>query len=140
MGYRTAWIGFGMKVGSVWGRGRLFPTARLEIKRVGYGPVPLAAIIDTGFTEWLTLPPEIVGRLGLLLIGRDRLILGNLARDDADVYEGRVHWGGTWRTINVHEFPGNPTIGMELLRGHRIEFDALGDAEIDVERVVPAKS
>ncbi len=127
-----------MIVGTVWDFGRLYPTAQLEIERVGIGPVPLAATIDTGFTEWLTLPPDAVQRLGLKLVGSRRIRFGNLASESVDVYEARVLWGGSWRTINVHEIPGDPTIGMELLRGHRITFEALADAEIEVVPAVPA--
>ncbi len=128
-----------MNVGSVWDRGRLFPTARLEIELVGYGPVPLVAFIDTGFTEWLALPSDAIERLGLNWVDNQRIRFGNSASEDVNIYEARVYWGRVWRTIRVHQVPGNPTIGMELLRGHRIEFDALGDAEIDVEPVVSVK-
>lgn len=129
-----------MNVGSVWDRGRLYPKARLEIELVGYGPVPLVAFIDTGFTEWMALPPEMVEKLGLRVVDNEPLLFGNSAMEKVDVYEARVKWCEEWRTIRVHQVRGYPTIGMELLRGHRIEFDALGDAEIDVELVVGVKS
>ena len=45
------------------------------------------------------------------------------------IYEARVHWCRAWRTIMVHEIPDQPTVGMEMLRGHRIEFDAVADVE-----------
>ena len=129
-----------MKVGTVWDRGRLFPIAQLEIERAGDGPALVVAVIDTGFTEWLALPPEAIEILGLQLIGVRRIRFGNLARELVSVYEARVKWCEEWRTISVHRVPGDPTIGMEMLRGHRIDFDALGDAEIDVEAVGPMKS
>ena len=129
-----------MKVGSVWDRGRLFPTAQLEVERVHRDPVQVVAFIDAGFTEWLALPSDIVDRLGLRVVDGDELISANSAREVVSVYEARVKWCDEWRTIRVHEISGNPTIGMEMLRGHRLEFDALGDAEIDVEAVAGAKS
>ncbi len=126
-----------MKVGSVWDRsGRLFPMLRFEIERLGGDSVPVAALIDTGFTEWLTLPPDAIEQLGLRRVDHASLTFGNSGTEEVDIYEGRVYWCGFWRPIRVHELPGVPTIGMELLRGHRIEFDALGDGEIDVEVIV----
>ena len=119
----------------VWDRGRLFPMVQFEIERVGEGAVPLAALIDTGFTEWLALPPHAIERLGLSLVDSQKIEFGNSNVEMIDVYEARVYWSGTWRTINTHSIPGLPTIGMELLRGHRIEFDAMGGALIDVEPV-----
>ena len=106
---------------------------QFEMERLGGDSVPVAALIDTGFTEWLTLPPDAIGQLGLRLVGNASLIFGNSAIEEIDIYEGRVYWCGFWRTIQVHELPGVPTIGMELLRGYRVVFDALGDGVVDVE-------
>lgn len=129
-----------MRVGTVLDLGRLYPTAKLEIEGVGNASLPLAAVIDTGFSEWLALPAYMVRQLELRFAGREQLIFGNSARAMINVYEARVYWSKSWRTVRVHEVSGDPTIGMELLRGHRIEFDALGDSEIDVEAVVRAGS
>ena len=83
----------------------------------------------------MALPLDMVGKLGLRLVDNDPLIFGGSAIEEINVYEARVKWCETWHTIRVHQVPGLPTIGMELLRGHRIQFDALGDAEVDVEPV-----
>ena len=96
-----------MKVGTVWDRGRLYPMARLEIELVGYGPVPLVAFIDTGFTEWLTLPPDAIERLGLKWVDNQRIRFGNSASEDVNIYEARVYWGEVWRTVRVHEVSGD---------------------------------
>ena len=109
--------------------------AQLEIERHGFGPVPLAAVIDTGFTAWLALPPEAIERLGLTFKGKGTIRFGNQARQSLSVYRARVKFCGQWITIDVHEIPGDPTIGMELLRGHRLEFDALPGAEVEIEPV-----
>ena len=95
-----------MKLGTVWDRGRLFPIAQLEIERVNDDPAPLVAIIDTGFTEWLTLPPNAIERLGLRLIGIRAITFGNLAIENVDVYEARVNWCEEWHSIRVHELLG----------------------------------
>ena len=79
-----------------------------------------------------------VDQLGLRFVDRERLKFGNSASEDVEVYEARVKWCEQWQTVSVHQVQGDPTIGMELLRGHRIEFVALRGAEIDVEAVVKA--
>ena len=135
-----AWIGIGMKVGSVWDRGRLYPTARLRVERANVEPALVVGLIDTGFTGWLALPPNMVEQLGLKKIDSGTVEFGDLTRQTANLYEARVLWCDRWYTITVHELPGEPTIGMELLRGHRIQFDALRDADVDIEPVVPIES
>ena len=129
-----------MKVGSVWDHERLYLMALMKIELAGYGPVPLAAIIDTGFTEWLALPPNMIGRLGLRAKGRETLKFANSTIGEVDLYEARVNWCGNWLTIDVHEIEDHPTIGMELLRGYRVVFDALGEGVVDVEPVVGVAS
>ena len=129
-----------MRVGTVRDHGRLLPKAELEIAGVGGNTQSVLALVDTGFTEWLALPPEVIEQLGLIRVSQEILTFGNLTRDAVGVYEAHIFWISEWLSVLVHQLPGEPAIGMELLRGHRIEFDALRDAEIDVEPVVPASS
>ena len=129
-----------MKVGAVWDRGRLLPKAELDIAGPKGDQEHVTALVDTGFTEWLTLPPETIEQLGLNRVSEETLTFGNLTRQAIDVYEVHIFWISEWFTVLAHELPGEPAIGMELLRGHRLEFDALRDADVDVEPVIPTMS
>ena len=95
----------------------------------------VTALIDTGFTEWLVLPPEVIHRLGLTLEGNEPIGFANSTTELIDVYEAQVLWCDQSCSVRVHELPGDPTIGMELLHGNKIEIDTLPGGEIYVEPI-----
>ena len=79
--------------------------------------VPIEAVIDTGFTGYMTLPIEIVSALGL---ERTRERIMRLADGSARrfrAYSAKVMWHGNTITISAPAMPGKPLIGMSLMLG-----------------------
>jgi clan AA aspartic protease len=52
------------------------------------------AVIDTGFSGWLSLPYVQVAQLGLPFRRRGRALLADGSETIFDVYEGMVLWDG----------------------------------------------
>jgi clan AA aspartic protease len=75
------------------------------------------AVIDTGFTGHLTLPPEVVRSLGLLPQGFVEVELADGTTTALGVFGARVLWRSRQRPVPVYEAGGGPLIGMSLLRG-----------------------
>ena len=75
-------------------------------------------VIDTGFTGYMTLPPELVSELGLAETGGQLMLLadGNLTHLEA--YHAVVVWDGIARYVRVSVTDNTPTIGMSLLDGY----------------------
>jgi clan AA aspartic protease len=93
----------------------------------------MEAILDTGFSGSLTLPPLVIAALGLTW---DSIRLGLLANGQLhpfDLYEATITWDGAPRTILVQAADGAPLIGLELLKGFdlRVRFNVAGSAEIE---------
>lgn len=93
------------------------------------------AVLDTGFDGELTLPREIIQRLGIPLYddyvsrladGRDIKVSG---------YEGQVMWHGRPRNILVLETEGDPLLGMYLLWRNRITIDNYANGPVVVEEL-----
>jgi clan AA aspartic protease len=63
----------------------------------------IAAIIDTGFGGWLSLPSSIVVRLGLVWRQRGRALLADGRESVFDIYEATVDWDGKTRRVPVDE-------------------------------------
>ena len=82
-----------MKIGTVRDRGRLVPTAQLEVMGEVGEPESVSALVDAGFTEWFALPLHVIERLGLQPVGSELLAFGNLAQEMVNVYEAYVYWG-----------------------------------------------
>ena len=86
------------------------------------GQQMVTAVIDTGFTEALALPPDIIGDLGPAFRRRGATTLADGSTHGADVYAARVLWEGALRTVEVWSGP-EPLVGVALLAGHRLRAD-----------------
>ena len=91
------------------------------------------AVIDTGFSGFLTLPSDMISTLGLSWEGRDVATLGDGTSCTFDVYIGLVIWDGEYREIYINESETIPLIGMQLLRGYDLRIQAIEDGLVTIE-------
>ena len=108
---------------------------RVEINIAGHDRVFRSeeAVVDTGFTGWLTLPAATIERLGLTYYGQRP---ANQAAGDAemfDIYSALVWWHGAPRPVPVHRAEGTPLIGMGLLNGSRLTVDSWEGGDVVIE-------
>jgi clan AA aspartic protease len=85
----------------------------------------ITAVIDTGFTGFLSLPISIITELDLSWSYRDRATLGDGSEVLFDIYDGMVIWGGEYREIEINAAETEPLIGMSILRGYRLQVDTV---------------
>lgn len=83
------------------------------------------AVIDTGFTGFLTLPLTVINSLNLRLYSREEGTLGDGSTCIFDVYSGLIIWDGEYRYIDVNAAETEPLVGMSLLYGYRMQLDAI---------------
>lgn len=110
---------------------------RLTVRGLGGREQEVEAVIDTGYTASLTLPPAVVAALGLQWWGTDRFTLADGSRCLFDVYVARVEWDGKVRTILVDEMVGDARIGMRLLRGHELRMQVRPRGKVSIKRLPP---
>jgi clan AA aspartic protease len=91
------------------------------------------ALIDTGFSGFLTLPSDIISTLGLTWQGRDVATLGDGTSCTFEVYIATVIWDGQYREVYINESETMPLIGMALLHGHRLQVDAIEGGSVKIE-------
>jgi len=91
------------------------------------------AVIDTGFSGFLTLPPDIIATLGFSWEGRDLATLGDGTFCTFEVYIGLVIWDGQYREIYINESETVPLIGMQLLRGYDLRIQAIEGGLVTIE-------
>ena len=82
------------------------------------------AIIDTGFTGSLTLPPIVIADLELVWFTQQEGFLGDGSRKTFDVYRGAVIWDGQLRVIEINASDTAPLVGMALLEGFELRVQA----------------
>ena len=73
------------------------------------------AIIDTGFNGTLSLPPEVITSLGLLLRGSRYVTLGDGSTVLLHIYRATVIWDGQPRPVQVMATENVALIGMSPL-------------------------
>ena len=81
------------------------------------------AVVDTGFTRFLTLRSVMAAELGLGSMGVNRVILADGSEATLEVYGVTVLWDGQPREIVAYVSDTTPLIGMSLLHRHNLNVD-----------------
>jgi clan AA aspartic protease len=108
---------------------------RLKVKGRRRREQEIEAVIDTGYTASLTLPPAVVAALGLAWQGMERFTLADGSQCVFDAYVASVRWDGKVRTIIVDEADTDPLVGMRLLRGHELKMQVRARGKVVIERL-----
>jgi len=91
------------------------------------------AVIDTGFTASLTLPPDVILTLELVCFAQQEGVLGNGEVHLFDVYEGSIIWDGQVKTIEINESNSDPLIGMSLLEGYELRIESIAGGSVTIQ-------
>ncbi len=83
----------------------------------------IEAVVDTGYTGFLTLPPMLVNELGLPFAYVGRAFLANDDQVEFNVHNVTLLWDGDPRGIEADATGSTPLIGMLLLDGHSLNID-----------------
>ena len=78
------------------------------------------AVVDTGFSRFLTLPRSAVTDLGLKSVGVNQVVLADGSEVALDVYGVTVLWDGQTRDVVAYAADTTPLVGMALLHGHSL--------------------
>lgn len=90
-------------------------------------------VIDTGFDGFLSLPSEIIVRLGLPWTISNPATLGDGSEVLFDFYTGIVIWDGQYRTVDIAESQTEPLLGTAMLYGYRLQMDTIEGGAVKVE-------
>jgi clan AA aspartic protease len=108
-------------------------TVRLVVGNADSQRQMIDAVIDTGFTGFLTLPFSVLANLNLRAYRREEGILGDGSTCIFDVYRGLVIWDGELRRIDINESNTEPLVGMSLLYGYRMQLDAIEGGAVTIQ-------
>ncbi len=108
-------------------------TLRIVIGNTNLQRQVIDAVIDTGFTGFLTLPLSVISNLNLRLYRREAGTLGDGSICIFDVYRGLVIWDGELKEIDINASEAAPLVGMSLLYGYRIQLDAIENGQITIQ-------
>jgi predicted aspartyl protease len=75
-------------------------------------------VVDTGYTEELLLPSDLIAALGLPFFRKDKMGLSDGSLIRCDIHEAVVLWDGQLGPEEVPSGKGSPLVGMSLLLQH----------------------
>lgn len=106
---------------------------RLKVLGPSGAELEIEAVVDTGYTTSLTLPPQTIAVLKLKWDSQSETILGDGTVVAFDTYHGSIVWNGVERYIFVQAADTTPLVGTRLLAGHdlRARFEPGGQVEIE---------
>ena len=90
----------------------------------------LRPLLDTGFDGGLTLPGAMIETLGLEYLHETPSRLANGTIEPLATYRVKLLWRDAIEETEVYRTEGTPLLGMDMMRGLRIEFDAMHLGEI----------
>jgi clan AA aspartic protease len=93
----------------------------------------LSAIVDTGFTGWLTLPKEMIASLGLMWRDETLALLADGSATVFNAFRGTVIWDGQPKAVFIGELDSEPLIGMRLLHGFRPVIETIDGGPVRIE-------
>lgn len=106
---------------------------KIAVGRIGSPKRTVDAVIDTGFTSFLSLPPSIITDLGLPWHYRDVGTLGDGSEVVFEIYKASVIWDGQNQVVDVAASDADPLVGMSLLYGFRLQVDAIEGGTVTIE-------
>ena len=95
--------------------------------------IEVEAVVDTGFTNYLTLPYPVISSLGFPWSGQQ---LGSLADGSErlfDYYSASVIWDNEVIVIPVNAMDSEPLVGMALLEGYDLHIEVVEGGAVTIE-------
>jgi clan AA aspartic protease len=105
---------------------------RLTVQGSSGQSVDVEAIIDTGFSGYLTLPPSLIAALGLPWVCRQHGLLADGSLHVFDVYEATVLWDGRARVVEIEAVDAQPLLGMRMLYRSELRIEVVDGGAVAI--------
>ena len=93
----------------------------------------IEAVVDTGYSGFLTLPATVVTELGLPFAYIARAFLANDDEVSFDVHDVTVLWDGQPRHIKADATGSTPLVGMLLLDRHSLNIEVESGGRVVIQ-------
>ena len=93
-------------------------------------------VIDTGYTGWLTLPPDLISQLGLSFNRFGRAVLADGSEIAFNIYDAILLWDGQPLPIRVDAVDAEPLLGMSLMYGYKLTVEDVDGGIVTLERLM----
>ena len=91
------------------------------------------AVVDTGFSDFLTLPLIVVEELGLKFIYNLEAMLASGSVETLPIFAATVNWDGQARQIQAIVSTGMSLVGMRMLEDHDLHVEVKKGGSVLIE-------
>ncbi|HEY4329376.1 MAG TPA: clan AA aspartic protease [Phycisphaerae bacterium] len=98
-------------------------------------PRRFLAVIDTGFTGFLTLPLRTIRALRMPRVGSVAAKLADGKVVQMGVYVGLIRWNNLELPVRINAADTDPLIGMALLNGHELRIAVRRNGEVSIREL-----
>ena len=109
------------------------PVVTLAVQGPSEQTTESEAVIDTGFTGFLTVTPALVTELGLVIEGTSRATLADGSEITFDVYDVAVLWDGEPTYVQADAADTIPLVGMRLLDNHNLNIRVVDGGRVLIQ-------
>lgn len=114
------------------------PTVPLTFLLPGHPPFRISFVVDTGFSEFLTLPPQAVEAMELPYVGELQAWLADGTPRAVPVHRAQIRWHEGPREVLVAVMENKmPLLGMALLRESRLVVDCYEMGIVEIAPIPP---
>ena len=92
-------------------------------------------VVDTGFNDYLTLPPQAVTAMNLSFYSMTSARLANGVEYQIPVHWAKIRWDEQEQIVPVLATGTKPLLGASLLRGFRLVIEFADDGLVMVEKM-----
>jgi clan AA aspartic protease len=117
--------------------GRFLPSrefaVELTLRDLEGEPIELTAVVDTGFSGFLTVPFSVLERLGLSQTDTEEATLADGSVLRFGVYEVTLDWDEDERTVPVYATESAALLGISMLLGSIGTFEFIEGGTVTIE-------
>jgi clan AA aspartic protease len=92
------------------------------------------AVVDTGYTGFLTLPAALTAELDLPWKTYTQAIMADGRISSFRVFNAAIIWDGRVRQVPVSKVDAMPLVGMELMTGYELKVEVREGGKVFLKR------
>ena len=97
-------------------------------------------VIDTGFNDHLTLPPQAVSAMNLPLYSSTLAKLADGSDALLSIHLATIVWDNLEKVVSILASGYKPLLGMALMEGYHLDIDFEENGLVLLERILPSIS
>jgi clan AA aspartic protease len=97
-------------------------------------------VIDTGFNDYLTLPPQAISVMNLPLYSSIPVRLADGSQTLLSLHLGTIVWDNAEQVVPILASGYKPLLGTAMMEGHHIEIDFEDNGLVSLEKISPSIS